>query len=85
MSLHDDLDEVSEDAQALAAELVDLGLQPAEDITFMVHVMRDGGHVTTYTQHAPTMYVAITRAHSEHRKTWGYRGRVIFAQDMSFG
>ena len=83
--MHDDLDEVSAEAQALAAELVDLGLLPSEDVTFMVHVLNDSGHVTAYTQHAPTMYVAITRSHAEHRKVWGHRGRTIFAQDMSFG
>jgi hypothetical protein len=66
--------------------LRDLGLgEPAENHRYIVHVLNNNGHVTTYTQDKPSMFVAITASESEHKKTWGYHGRTIFAEDQSFG
>jgi uncharacterized secreted protein with C-terminal beta-propeller domain len=52
-----------------------------EDRAYVVHVMRDGGQVTTYTQVRPNIIMAIAASESEHKKVWGYHGLTIFAQD----
>jgi len=48
--------------------------------TYIVHIEREGGVRTTFTQQSVNMVAAITDSLEEHRNVWGYSGTAVFAE-----
>jgi hypothetical protein len=53
--------------------------------TYIVHIEREGGARTTFTQQAVNMVAAITDSLTEHRNVWGYSGTAVFAEAKAAG